>query len=467
MRTGQSELVREVTDEMIEAVVRDADHLAALRGLGMRSFLCVPLLSRGRAVGAVSFVAAESGRRYDDQDLAVAEELGRRAGVALDNARLYQELKEADRRKDEFLALLAHELRNPLAPIRNSLHALQLAGADPAVAARARDMMERQVGHLVRLVDDLLDVSRIMRGKVELRREEVELAAVLARAVETARPLVEAGRHDLTVDLPPEPIRLDADAVRLAQVFGNLLANAAKYTEPGGRIRLSVEAHGPEFVVRVRDTGIGIPADMLARVFDPFVQTDAARNKSQGGLGLGLALVKSLVELHGGAVAAHSAGPGLGSEFVVRLPATGSPDRGPRGADRGPRPGADARTTRNVLVVDDNRDAADSLGTLLRLKGHGVRVVYDGPAAVAAAAEYPPDLVLLDLGMPGMDGYEVARRLRQMPAFRGRTLAAVTGWGQEADRRRTREAGFDHHLVKPIDPAELSALLAGLASGAA
>jgi PAS domain S-box-containing protein len=468
LRTGQSELAREVTDEMIEAVVRDTDHLAALRGLGMRSFLCVPLLSRGRAVGAVSFVAAESGRRYDEQDLAVAEELGRRAGVALENARLYEELKEVDRRKDEFLALLAHELRNPLAPIRNSLHAMQLAGADPVIAARARAMMERQVGHLVRLVDDLLDVSRIMRGRIELRREGVELAAVVARAVETARPLIEAGRHELNVEIPADPVRLNADPVRLAQVFGNLLANAAKYTEPGGHIGLTGEPVKGEIVVRVRDTGIGIPADMLARVFEPFVQTDAAREKSQGGLGLGLALVKSLVELHGGTVVACSDGPGRGSEFVVRLPGLPNAEcRSPIAAEAAPISNRQSTfgNQKRVLVVDDHRDAADSLAMLLRLKGHSVRLAYDGPAALVAAIEFDPDLILLDLGMPGMDGYEVARRLRQTPGFERRTLAALTGWGQEGDRRRTRAVGFDRHLVKPVDPAELSALLASLPGG--
>jgi CheY-like chemotaxis protein/two-component sensor histidine kinase len=302
-----------------------------------------------------------------------------------------------------------------------------------------------------------------MRGKVDLRRERVELAAVVARAVETARPLVEAGRHALAVELPPEAVWLEADPVRLAQVLGNLLSNAAKYTDPGGKIWLAAEPLDGDVVVRVRDTGIGIPADMLAHVFDPFVQTAEARGKSQGGLGLGLALVRSLVELHGGSVAAHSAGPGRGSEFVVRLStlpveerrlptAGGRPDIG--------NPQSAIPNRRRVLVVDDNRDAADSLTMLLRSKGHDVRVAYDGPAALAAAGAFGPDLVLLDLGMPGMDGYEVARRLRGMPAFAGRVIAALTGWGQEADRRRTREAGFDHHLVKPVDPAELETLLA-------
>ena len=464
LRTGKSELVRDVPPDMIPAVVRDPAHLAALQALGMRSFLCVPLLSRGRAVGAVSFVVNESGRRYDERDLAVAEELGRRAGVALDNARLYEELKEADRRKDEFLALLAHELRNPLAPIRTSLQTLKLAGSDAVVAGRAREMMERQVDHLVRLVDDLLDVSRIMRGKVDLRRERVDLAAVVSRAVETARPLIEAGRHELTVEVPPDPVRLDADPVRLAQVLGNLLTNAAKYTEPGGRIRLTVETTSGEVTIRVRDTGIGIPADMLDRVFDPFVQTDVARGRSQGGLGLGLALVRSLVELHGGTVAARSDGPGRGSEFTIRLPMPADDGRQTSGEAETPSAPSPHPAGLRVLVVDDNRDAADSLAMLLKLKGHDVRVTYDGTAALTAAS-FQPDLVFLDLGMPGMDGYEVARRLRQLPEGQRCLLAALTGWGQEEDRRRTREVGFDRHLVKPVDPAELSALLEALAGG--
>jgi CheY-like chemotaxis protein len=255
--------------------------------------------------------------------------------------------------------------------------------------------------------------------------------------------------------------------VRLAQVLANLLTNAAKYTDPGGRIWLTAGRQADDVVVRVRDTGIGITPDDLARVFDPFVQTDAARMKSQGGLGLGLALVKSLVELHGGAVAAHSAGPGQGSEFTIRLPVTRAAEVGSRNeADAGSRAlPSTARVSKRVLVVDDNRDAADSLAVLLRLHGHEVRVAYEGPAALAASAEFGPDLVLLDLGMPGMDGYEVARRLRQSPAFAGRVLAALTGWGQEADRMRTREAGFDHHLVKPADPGELAALLASVPAG--
>jgi signal transduction histidine kinase len=393
--------------------------------------------------------AALRDRRRQYQARAYTDELARQA----------EALREADRRKDEFLAMLAHELRNPLAPIRNALQILKMPRVDEATAGRSRDVMERQVHHLVRLVDDLLDVSRVMRGKIELRRERVELAAVVARAVETVQPLVDARRHELSVRLPPEPLPLDADPVRLAQVVGNLLTNAARYTEPGGRIRLAAERSGGEAVLRVRDDGIGIAPDVLPHVFELFVQADHAAARAQGGLGVGLTLVKNLVGLHGGSVEAHSGGPGEGSEFVVRLPLAapgggGEPAGG--GAEPAPPPG------RRLLVVDDNVDAADSLAVLLRLRGHEVRVAYGGAAALEAAEAYTPDVVFLDIGMPGMDGYEVARLLRRRPGLGGVVLAALTGWGQEEDRRRTADAGFDHHLVKPVDPEAVAAVLVGV-----
>jgi PAS domain S-box-containing protein len=374
-------------------------------------------------------------------------------------------LKEADRRKDEFLAMLSHELRNPLAALRNALHLLTMPGADAAIVGRARGVMERQVHHLVRLVDDLLDVSRIMRDKIELRKEPVDLADVVARAVEAARPVIDARGQDLTVRLPPEPVRLEADPVRLAQVVGNLLNNSAKFTAGAGRIALTAAREGEEVVVRVRDTGVGIPADLLPQVFDAFVQADRSLDRSQGGLGIGLTLVRRLVELHGGRAEAHSAGPGQGSEFVVRLPAR--KDEGGRRKDE-----SEGRSDssfllppsslprRRVLVVDDNVDAADSLALLLRLAGHDVRVAHDGPSALEAARAERPDAVFLDLGMPGMDGYEVARRLRQESGLDGVRLVALTGWGQDEDRRRTQEAGFDQHLVKPAGLAAVQAVLA-------
>jgi len=387
-------------------------------------------------------------------------------GIAIDiTDRLQAEeaLKEADRRKNEFLATLAHELRNPLAPIRNALHILRMPRVDAATVRRSREMMERQVHHLVRLVDDLLDVSRVMRGNIELRKERVELATVVARAVETAQPLIEAQGHELTVSLPPDSLPLDADPVRLAQVVGNLLTNSAKYTEANGKISLTAEREGTDAVLRVRDTGIGIAPDMLPHIFELFVQADHSSTKAQGGLGIGLTLVKNLVEMHHGSVEAHSAGLGRGSEFVIRLPLMPQEERQRVENDNGEAPHESARSLgHRLLVVDDNRDAADSLAMLLRLQGHEVRVAYDGPAALEVLKGYRPALVFLDIGMPGMDGYELARRLRQQPGLENVRLAALTGWGQQEDRRRTAEAGFDHHLVKPVEPKALELLLADL-----
>ena len=461
IRSGRSELVADVTDDMMAEAVRDPELRAIMRDLGLRSYMGVPLSVRGRTLGAVTFIAAESGRRYDAADLAAAEDLARRAGVALENAQLYQAVKEADRRKDEFLATLAHELRNPLAPIRNALYVLKdEPHADPA-RERARAMIERQVHHMIRLVDDLLDVSRVMRGKVQLKPERVDIGSAAAGAVETAQPLIDARRHTLTVDVPPEPLWVLADPVRLAQVISNLLTNAAKYTEPGGRIWLVVESAGSEAIVRVRDTGVGIVPDMVPQLFDLFVQAETTADRSQGGLGIGLTLVKRLVELHGGTVEAGSPGLGQGAEFTIRLPTLqgeGGDRRHQDGAYSPPPPPSSSRG-RRVLVVDDHVDAADSLALLLRMEGHQVRVARNGPDALDAVRSERPDAILLDLGMPGMDGYEVARRLRQGEG-RNVFLIALTGWGQAEDRRRTREAGFDHHLVKPADPAELRKLLA-------
>jgi CheY-like chemotaxis protein/two-component sensor histidine kinase len=324
-------------------------------------------------------------------------------------------------------------------------------------------MMERQVEHLVRLVDDLLDVSRVMRGKIELRRERVELAAVVARAVETVQPLVDAQGHQLSVRLPADSLPVDADPVRLAQVIGNLLTNAAKYTEPHGRIWLTAERDGDTAELRVRDTGIGIAPPMLPRVFELFVQADHASTKAQGGLGIGLTLAKNLVEMHNGTVEARSEGLGRGSEFVVRLPASAQVVDSDQGGETGQQTHqSPAPSGHRLLVVDDNQDAADSLAMLLRLQGHEVRVAFSGVAALEMTKTYTPDVVFLDIGMPGMDGYEVARRLRQQPALAKTVLAALTGWGQKEDRRRTAEAGFDHHLVKPPEPQALENVLGEL-----
>ncbi len=385
-----------------------------------------------------------------------ARELLARVGSQLELARLR---KETDRRKDEFLATLAHELRTPLAPIRNSVHILRLAGGDRGVAERVYEMMERQVNHMVRLVDDLMEVSRITRGKIDLRKEPVELAAVVHSAVETSKPLIETARHQLAIDLPAGPLTLNADPVRLAQVLANLLNNAAKYTPEGGRIWLTARRAGANVEISVRDSGAGIPAEVLPKVFDLFMQGERTYSRAQGGLGIGLTLVRSLVNLHGGGVEARSDGPGRGSEFVVRLPLAAAQLAAPDG-DRYARPAAVA--PRRILVVDDNRDAADSLGMLLKFLGADVCTANDGPAALEAFQTYRPSVVLLDIGLPEMDGYEVARRTRQQPEGGDVTLIALTGWGQEEDRRRSREAGIDHHLVKPVDLGALEKLLATL-----
>jgi PAS domain S-box-containing protein len=366
-----------------------------------------------------------------------------------------QELREADRRKDEFLATLAHELRNPLAPIRNGLQLLGLAEPGSDVAEQARAMMERQTRHLVRLVDDLLEVSRITTGKLELRKAPVDLAAVLRSAVETSRPLVEAGGHTLTIEVPPQPIVVEADAVRLAQVAANLLNNAARYTEPGGRIELAARREGGEAEVSVRDNGIGIEPAMLARVFELFTQGGHAPAHGQGGLGIGLTLARTLVELHGGRIEARSAGRGQGSEFIVRLPVIAAQAI----AEEPVAPPGPAGTPRRILIVDDNVDAARSLSMLLAAMGHEVQVAHDGAAALDQARAQCPDLLLLDLSMPGLDGFAVASGVRADPRLAGVRIVAVTGRGDERDRQRCREAGFDEHVVKPVAPERLRALL--------
>ena len=370
-----------------------------------------------------------------------------------------QEREHADRLKDEFLATLAHELRNPLAPIRNSLSLLRLSGASEP-PRQIWEMMDRQVDHIVRLVDDLMEVSRITRGKIELRKSVLDLAEVIAAAVETSRPLIESAHHQLNITLPPERLYVDADSVRLAQVFSNLLNNAVRYTDPGGRIGIAAQRDDGHAVVSVSDTGIGIAPEALPQVFDMFVQGHARDSRAQSGLGIGLTLVRSLVEMHGGSVRARSAGPGRGSEFVVRLPLA-RPDapREPASAHAPPRKIAGLP---RVMVVDDNHDAADSLAAVLKMLGAEVRVTHDGQAALDALDAFRPAAVFLDLGMPGMDGYQTARQIRLRDGTRALKLIALTGWGQDSDRRQTEAAGFNQHLVKPADVETLQAVLASL-----
>ncbi|HKE15599.1 MAG TPA: GAF domain-containing protein, partial [Kofleriaceae bacterium] len=453
--SGRAELHRDISDRLLSSLAPDGgEYQAFLRRLGFRSAIVVPMTARGRTLGAIALVSASSERRFEQADLDMAEELGHRAAIAIDNARLYQEAREADRRKDEFLAMLGHELRNPLAPISTGLKLMQLHGVG---GERERQIIERQVQYLVRLVDDLLDVSRITRGRVELHGEPVELSVVLGKAIEMASPLFERRSHQLAIDVAREGLLVEVDQVRLAQVLANLLTNAAKYTDPNGIVVVTGRREGGEIAISVRDNGMGISADVLPGIFDLFVQGDRALDRSQGGLGIGLTLARNLVEAHGGTIAARSDGLGKGSEFTVRLPAcsgraaTEREDAAPR-VDRGP-------SGVRILLVDDNTDAADVLAEVLRGAGHEVAVAYDGPQALGVARDFQPNAALLDIGLPVLDGYELAAKLREIMPGAPLQLIAVTGYGQDTDKRRSRAAGFDAHLVKPVDLRALLALL--------
>jgi PAS domain S-box-containing protein len=422
------------------------------RGEWVEHFETVRVAKNGRRINislTVSPVRDGSGRvvgaskvARDITDQKVAEEM----------------LREAAQRKDQFIALLAHELRNPLAPLRSGLQVMRQAEGNASVIAQARDMMERQLGHMVRLIDDLLDIARIGQNKMELRRARLLLTDVVSSAIETIRPAIEEAGHELIVSLPPEPVYLDADLTRLAQVFSNLLSNSAKYTEHGGRIWLSAQRQDNDLVVMVRDTGIGIPAAALPRIFDMFSQADRNTERTTGGLGIGLALVKGLVEMHGGTVTAASDGEGKGSTFTVRLPALGIPAEAPVAVS--PVAGQMVGRRRRILVVDDNRDSATTLAILLRFKGNEVWTAHDGIEAVAVAEQIRPHVVLMDVGMPRLNGYDASRRIRDQEWGRSIVIIALTGWGQERDKVLSKEAGCDCHLVKPIEMSELETLLA-------
>jgi PAS domain S-box-containing protein len=406
--------------------------------------------------GEVPFTGTGGRRIYDYIFVPVLGPGGEVVAVA-GTTRDVTERKEAEQAKDEFLATLSHELRNPLAPLSSSLHLLGLAGKGDANLAQIHGMMERQVHHLVRLVDDLLEMSRISRGAFELRKERIEMAAVVRNAIETSEPLIRARHHLLSVSLPGEALWLDGDPVRLAQILANLLNNAAKYTDEGGQIGVRAWREERQAAVAVRDNGAGIAAEALPRLFEMFNRGD--RSAAGGtGLGIGLALARRLAQMHGGSIAARSDGPGAGSEFTVRLPL--APQQAP-GSARGAT-GDAALPQCRVLVVDDNHDAADSLSMVLNLLGADVRVARSGAEALAAFPDYDPAVVLLDIGMPGMDGYEVARRIRKLYPQKRTAIVALTGWGQEKDRRQAREAGIDHHLIKPADIETLRSLLASL-----
>jgi signal transduction histidine kinase len=424
----------------------------------LSSVIVVPLRARGRLLGTIALVRRDPSQRYEPGDLRLSEDLADRAAIAIDNARLYRDIQENDRRKNEFLAMLAHELRNPLAPIRNAVEVLRRLNLKDENLQWANDIISRQVEQLVRLVDDLLDISRINGGKIQLRKEPIDLARAVTRAVETSRPLIDARKHELRVALPTEPLVVDADIVRVAQALSNLLNNAAKYTAEGGTIEVGVARHGEEAVIQVRDNGAGISAEMLSRVFDLFTQVDRSLDRSQGGLGIGLTLVRRLVQMHGGSVHAFSEGANRGSEFVIRLPVLAETLSPPVTRDPAP-PESRHHEPRRILIVDDHPDVTGTLARLLRLSGHHVRTALSGSDALAELAEHRPEIILLDIGLPGMDGFEVAQSIRRQAGMESTVLIALTGYGQDDDRRRSREAGFDHHLVKPVDIDALLSIL--------
>ena len=451
LRTGRAELYEEIPDAMLVRSTRDAEHLRLVRDLGMRSAMCVPMISRGRIIGALTFVTEKGSRRYGTADLALAEELARRAAVAVDNATLYAEANSANQKKDEFLAMLAHELRNPLGPMMNAA-ALLRAGAP---SKRPVEVLDRQVRHMSRMVDDLLEVSRISRGKIDLQREVLDVAEILQEVcADRAETVREAGLA-LSLETPAERVHVSADRTRLAQAVTNVVANAIKFSEPGGKIRVRLSAAAGRARISVIDQGIGIDADTLRSLFEAFTQADRSLDRSRGGLGLGLAIVRGLVELHGGKVEAASEGPGKGAEITLELPLA-TPERARR-----EKPAADTNvTSRRILVVEDNRDAAEMMKDVLEHAGHVVALCFTGEAALEEARRFRPDVVLCDLGLPRRDGFSVARELRRDPALAGVRLIAIYGDGTESDRARSRQSGFDAHLTKPVDPATLADVLA-------
>ncbi|MFL5329170.1 MAG: ATP-binding protein [Gemmataceae bacterium] len=457
LRTGEADMLAEITDAMIDQGAKDTEHRRLLQTLALKSYMCVPLRGRGEVIGVITFVWAESGGRYSSEDLVFAQELANRASIAIENARLYAEMREADRLKDEFLAMLAHELRNPLAPVRNALHLMRQPSVSTTAGNQVWEMAERQVQQMARLLDDLLDVSRISRGRIELRKEVIDAAVIVRRTVEATRTVIENFQHDFQVEIRDEPLPVEADPARLEQILTNLLNNAAKYTEPGGRILLRAFREDDWVIFKVKDSGVGIEPETLPRIFDLFVQGDRRTQHPRGGVGIGLTLVKRLVDLHGGQVSAASEGVGKGSEFVVRLPLARQwvpPSTSPeQKVSEGP------LRKRRILVVDDNHDAADSLAQLLLLSDQDVKTAYGGEEALALAKQFQPEVVFLDIGMPRVDGFEVARRIRSHDELRGAILVALTGWGRTEDQQRTREAGFDRHLVKPVEPSLLQRLL--------
>lgn len=449
LRAGETVAVDDVSRDLAAD-----DGGATFRSIGIESVVCCPLVKGGRLT-ALMAVHHATARAWTAEEIGLIEQVVDRSWAHIERVRTAEHLREQDRRKDEFLAVLAHELRNPLAPIRTGLGVLAMDPAGPA-ADRARGTMARQLGHMVRLVDDLLDVSRISRGKLELRRERVAAQVVVEHALEASRPLLDAAGHHVQVTVPAEPVWVDGDLTRLAQVVQNLLNNSAKYTPHGGHIAVGLAVEAGDAVIRVTDDGEGIAPELLPEVFDLFAQGKRTLHRSQGGLGIGLSLARELTAMHGGTLTAESPGLGAGSTFTARLPRLRT---AVEVAARVPTPRPAPGAPRRILIVDDNEDGAEMLATMLELGGHEIRTAHDGEAALAAARTFRPDLVFLDIGMPGLDGYDVARLLRADAELGHAQLVAVTGWGGAEAKERARQAGFDLHLTKPVDPARIDEIL--------
>ena len=432
--------------------------LAAIVSGWLQTAVTAPILEVARVAREVMDRHDYSVRARKISDDEIGELVDAFNALLAETGRRAEAMRDADQRKDEFLATLAHELRNPLAPLRNAIEILRMARVDPSMSHKALDMMDRQLRQMVRLVDDLLDVSRITTGKLAIRKSRIDLQSVVRDALETARPYVESRRHSLELSLPNQPVPVDGDATRLAQVISNLVHNAAKYTDPGGRVRLALAVEDGQAVVRVRDTGIGLEPAALHSIFDMFVQVDRSLERAQAGLGVGLTLAKRLVTLHGGTIAAESQGPGRGSEFIVRLPLATGDAAAAQPPEAAPAHGSQKR---RILLADDNVDFAESLAAVLASHGHDVRVAHDGAEALAMAQRFNPQFAFLDIGMPKVHGYEVARRLREQASTAECVLVAVTGWGQEDDKRRARDAGFDRHLTKPVNPSDIEEIVEG------
>ncbi len=448
-----AEYLPAISQSFLDSVVRNVEHRMLVEALAPRSLIVVPLESRGRTIGIIQLVRSEGRPGFSKEEFEIAQELARRAATAIDNSHLYDELRAADRQKDDFLAMLAHELRNPLAAID---YATQLAGISPEQAANATDIIQRQVRQLARLIDDLLDVSRITRDKIELHKEVIDAATIVNRAAGTARPIIDKHKHNFQVDVAPAEMPLLVDPTRVEQIVVNLLTNAAKYTPESGQILLKAFPDGDDIVIQVRDSGIGIPKEMLPHVFELFTQVNPAIDRTKGGLGIGLTVVRRLTEKHGGTVSVTSEGLGKGTEFTVRFPRCKDVTSGEARVIQAPAP----RRGLRVLVVEDNVDTARSVSLLLEKAGCETKAVHDGSAALESAEAFRPEVVLLDIGLPGLDGYEVARRLRADSKHTCPRLIAVSGYGHSQDRERSKQAGFDHHLVKPVDFNSLLAMLA-------